>query len=130
VKVTTGGISVGVGTLIVGVLSVAAVMTVRDENDGQAECEPQAFEAARAASESFENEYIHSYNEVSGAERVVVVPSDQARDVLDKGTPAPEWSENGYVVIVNYDPEADTPSPPSCYDDTPILYVDPTRVTG
>ena len=52
------------------------------------------------------------------------MPSDQARDILDKKSPQREWSGSGYVVIVDYDPATDAPSPPSCLDKTPILFVE------
>ncbi len=127
---TTGGISVGVGALIVGTLGIAGVLTVRDENDGRDDCQPQPFEVAESATEAFMEEYLHSDSDDSSPTGAIVMPSDQARDQVDKSTTVPEWTGSGYVVIVSYDPATDEPSPPSCYDETPVLYVNPKRVTG
>lgn len=136
-QVTTGGVTVGVGALIVGSLSVAAVLTVRDENDGRDDCQPQSSELARAASEALLEEYFPVEGGASPTTRTVVLPADQAREILagggEAGTvsePLPEWTDEGYVVIVDHDPRADGPTPPSCYDDTPVVYVEPGRVTG
>ena len=129
-RVTTGGVSVGVGALIVGTLGIAGVLTVRDENDGRDDCQPQSFEVAKAATQAFMEEYLHSDSEDSSARGAIVMPSDQARDHVDKATTVPEWTGSGYIIIVDYDPATDEPSPPSCFDETPVLYVNPKRVTG
>ena len=135
-KVTTGRISVGVGTLIVGALSVAGVLTVRDENNNptpadEAECQPQTSEVARAASEAFQDEYVRSGRDISSATGSLVVSSDAVRDLLEEARdagnpvtdPVPEWSENGWVLVVDADPPEDGSAAPTCFDDTPILYV-------
>jgi hypothetical protein len=133
VNVTTGGISVGVGALIVGTLSVAGVLTVRDENNNSdptdsAECQPQPHRVAVAARDALLDEYAAA----------VVVPSDQAGEILGEGKktgrvaePLPEWSDDGFVVVVDHVPAVNDPDPPSCYDETPILYMESgPRVTG
>ncbi len=128
-NVTTGGISVGVGALIVGTLAVAGVLTVRDENDGRDDCQPQPIEVAKAATQAFMEEYLHP--EASSTAGAIVMPSDQARELLaqDAGNkagivskPLPEWSEDGYVVVVDHHPKDDSDRP-GCFDETPILYV-------
>jgi len=145
VKVTTGGISVGVGALIVGTLSVAGVLTVRDENNNpapahEAECQPQSHEVAVAASEALADDNASSSGRGTAPfTGTVVMPSDQAREMIldgDKKTGAvterlPEWSDKGYVVVVQYDPAIDGKDPPGCFDETPIVYMNPgSRVTG
>jgi hypothetical protein len=137
VKVTTGGISVGVGTLIVGALSVAGVLTVRDENntsdpDGSTGCQPQPHDVAVAASEALaEKRSGSSGGETSPFTGTVVMPSDQARDLLGPGKKAgtltdslPDWTEEGYVVVVDYNRATDGQGVSSCFEDTPILYLE------
>jgi hypothetical protein len=115
VNVTTGGISIAVGTLIVGTLGIAALMIVREENEGPAGCEPQSFDVAR--------------EEVEQVDDATVVPVADVRDLVAKGYPLPDWSGDGFVIVA-LDRARKGVTPPACLDRTPIVYVRTKRVTG
>ncbi len=114
-KVTTGGISTAVGILIVGTLAVAAVLTVRDENQSGDGCEPQTFKVAT--------------REASDLPDAAVVPSDQVREQVGTKHPLPAWGSEGYVIVVVDDAKKGA-TPPGCLGDTPVVYVKPGRVAG
>lgn len=129
---TIGGVTIGVAVLIVSSLGVAAVLTVRDENDGRSDCRPQSSEVASDASLAFLDEYRHPKNDGYAAIGSIVVPSATAdrlvTEARDKGLaasdPLPEDGPSGYVVVVDYDPTGDGLVPPSCFQETPILYLE------
>jgi hypothetical protein len=115
VNVTTGGITVAAGTLIVGTLGIAALMTVRDENQGPGGCRPQSFEVAT--------------DDVAELDDAAVVPSDQVRDQVDEDYPLPEWDRDGYVIVA-LDRAKKGVTPPACLDSTPVVYVKARHVAG
>ncbi len=127
-RVTTGGVTVGVGALIVGTLGIAAVMTVRDENDTEdlVECQPQTAAIANAASKAFLEEHFPSgQGDTSLTGSVgLVLSSESARNEFGEATSIPDWSDRGYVVVVvDADPRSGQDLP-TCFDETPILYVE------
>ena len=143
-KVTTGGISVGVGTLIVGALSVAGVLTVRDENNnpdptGSAECQPQSKPVAERAERAYLSEHMNPDGEPAAwFSGIYVTTRDDGNDMVEgageAGIPAsdplPGSAPDGSLLLVMYDPRAKPPDLPSCFEDTPVLYLGNGPISG
>ena len=99
----------------------------------RASCQPQSFEVANAATQAFLEEYLQlgaaRTSSATGRDRDAV--GDQARDHVGQGHHRfPSGPAAATSSIVDYDPATDEPAPPSCFDETPVLYVNPKRVTG
>jgi hypothetical protein len=135
--VTTGGITIAVGTVIVLALGGAAVKVVRDEaNDTTAafeDCEPQARATAREAQRHLVAQYVRSEPEsatgwFTGAYTTRTEGlRQQVASIREDGIPVsdliPEDFGEGYILVVNHEPDTDLPSLPTCVEGTPVLYV-------
>lgn len=136
-EVTTGGISVGVGVLIVGTLAVAGVMTVRDENNGGSAspaCVSQSRADAGQAQEEFMSRFVEPDPEAETNAWFVgvglsnrVAANDAIESSEEVGFPAseplPSAVGEDLVLLVLYDHTKDVPELPSCIEDTPVAYV-------
>lgn len=136
-RVTTGGITITVGVLIVLALGGAALKVVREEaNDTPSsfeDCEPQALATARDAQRHLLDRYVRSepgsfpawfaganITRTDGLRQLVASVRDEGIPVSDR---IPVDFGKGYIVVVNHDPDADLPSLPTCVEGTPVLYV-------
>ena len=130
--VTTGGITYAVGTMMVIALSVTAVATLREEADdaGSGRCEGQSEERAETAARAFEAEHVKG----DRAARRWFVTAWPSRADLARQTVAsmrevpvsgqlPDGDDEGFIVVVLYDPDSELPALPDCVEGTPILYV-------
>jgi hypothetical protein len=136
VKVTTGGVTVAVGELIVGTLGVAGVKTLRDENDTTSEdpaCVSQSRAVAQQAQATFMKQYLEPDFDSADAWVVGVGLSDRtaANDAIESSEEVgfggsdrlPESVGDDVVLLVLYDHTKELPSLPACIADTPVAYV-------
>lgn len=139
--VTTGGITVAVGSVMVAALGVAAVATLRDEaNDaGPSRCEGQPEAQAQKAARAFEAEHVKADRAAARRWFVTATTSraDLARQTVESrrkipvSGQLPDRDDEGFIVVVHYNPESELPSLPECMQGTPILYVGSgTRLAG
>jgi hypothetical protein len=142
-RVTTGGVTVAAGSLIVGALGVTAVVTIRDEaNDaGSSDCEAQSEATARKARRALIAEHIDSDRDAARRWFTGAFTSraDLVRQTIDTlqedGVPVsgqlPDEDDEGFVVVVQYNRAGDLPSLPECLEGTPVIYVGGgTRLAG
>jgi hypothetical protein len=130
--VTTGGITYAVGTMMVVALAVTGVATLRDESDdtGSSRCEGQSEATAQKAMRAFEAEHVGADR---ASRRWFVTAStsraDLARRTIDSmrelpvSGQLPDRDDEGFIVVVHYNPEGELTSLPDCMEGTPILYV-------
>ena len=135
-RVTTGGVTVGVGALIVGTLGVAGVMTVRDENNG-ASASPPCVSQPRAAAELAQDEFTSRFmkpnfqDENDWVVGVGLSNRTAANDAIESSEevgfsasePLPAAVGDDVVLLVLYDHKQELPELPPCIADTPIAYV-------
>jgi hypothetical protein len=125
-----------VGTLMVLTLGAAWLQVEHDEagNDSEtAECRAQPEATARKARRVLVAEHVESDRAAAKGWFIDAfpTPADLARQTVDsiqdEGTSVsgrlPAKGDDGFVVVVMYDPAGKLPSLPSCVEDTPVIYV-------